>query len=610
MNITKSTLNTSVSSASYAILFGSYSPKRSARSRRRLLRSQLEAIDTETTGLDVHSSKVQVTNISYWNSSGRGKAFHVSNHEGKNAVALIASDPNITKLMFNAKFDVRMLAKEGINIRSPLICVLIAAQMMLPDELTKNLKQLSRKLLKDPYLEEIRLKKYIRERKINVRERGYADIPGFIIDPYNLKDSKNTLELFYYLMPALDKHHQWTVLEREMLLMRKVVLPMESYGVMLDLEEVDRLKILVRKEIQGIKKQLVTITGLPEFNPNSQTQVLAALRQEGIFRPTRFSNKTGAPKADIIALLEYPSPLGSLVVKYRKIAKAQTTYLKNFDRKILRVSFNQLGARTGRFSSSGPNLQNIPRAKEDSLLSQMRRCFIARPGCRLLFIDYKQLQLRLAAHFSGEEHMLQAINEGKDLHDQTCMLVFERDPKDKDWELMRYLAKTFNFAVLFGAGPERLRETILKDTMGALRLTTHAIARYLNDWKEKHSKIMRLFDTVAMEIATTGGVTTPYGRFLSVDSSASYVGVNYLIQGTEADFIKLKMLVVTEMLKGYKSRMQMTVHDELGFNLHRDETHLVRPVVNAMQDLTTFKVPLVCSVSIGKNWYDKRKVSL
>lgn len=582
------------------------SKQRSDESKARIVKASVVAADTETTGLDTHDSKVQVTHLSYWKDSGSGAAASIENHDERNKLAAIAADKGTTKLLFNAKFDLRMLSKVGIRMLGKVIDVMLMAQMLLPDEHSKGLKHLARKFLKDPYLEEIRLKQWLKLNKTKI----YGHAPKHIIEPYALADAKRTLELFYYLAAGLDKHNQWHVLEREMILMRRVVMPMESYGAMLDLEEVDRLKIAIRKELKTVKTKLVELSGDPKFNPNSQNQVLSALAKEGVFRPTRFSNKTGRPKADVISLVEYPSELGSLVVRYRKISKASTTYLKNFDKKILRVNLNQGGARTGRFSSSGPNLQNIPRPKENSLLGQMRRCFIARPGDRLLFIDYEQIEMRLTAHFSGEEHMLDAINDGVDLHDVTCRVVFGLNKDSPDWELMRYLAKTLNFAVIYGTGAETFRTTVLKNTDGKIRISLSQASRYIGDWKEKHPMVMKMFDDVAIEVAKTGGITNYYGRYMPVDSRKSYVGVNYKVQGTAADFAKKKMLEVSFVLDGKETKLFLVVHDELIFNLVRNETSIVQTLVDTMEDRHTFKVPLTCSASIGKNWYDKKKLKL
>lgn len=587
----------------YANLFLGDWKTKNQESKKKLILSRIVSTDSETTGLEKYDPSVQTTHISYWTNAGKGKAFAVDNHDERNKVAKFCASTAVTKLLFNAKFDYTMLDKAGVSLTSPVVDVLLIAQLLLPDEKQKGLKQLVRKLLKDPYTEETRLKQWLKANKTKI----YGHAPRHIIEPYALADARRTLELFYFLAPGLDKRQLWSVLEREMMLMRDVVMPMEEYGAMIDLKEVDALKIKTAKALKELKNKLVELTGKPDFNPNSAAQVAAAV-YNGSVKPTRFSRKTGKPKTDVVALLQMPTEIGSLITQYRKITKARSTYLNNFDKPILRVNFNQGGTRTGRFSSSGPNLQNIPRPSEDSLLGQMRKVFVARPGSKLLFIDYRQIEMRLAAHFSGEEHMLEAINNDVDLHDVTCKLIFNVTPDSPNWTKLRYIAKTLNFAILYGTGAETFSFTVLKNTNGKMRISTYEAAKYIAEYQSKHPKIMKMFSTVTNEVAKTGGVINHYGRWMEVDPRKPYVGVNYKIQGTAADFMKMKMYPVASMLRGRRTKLFLTVHDELGFNLYKEDAKLVKPIVEVMQDNTTFSVPLTCSVSYGDNWHTKKEL--
>ena len=556
--------------------------------------------------LDTYSPKVQVTHISHWNERGIGDAFPIENVDKASKLRKQCRKTDSTKLIFNAKFDLRMLTKEGIKLKGPVIDVLLMAQMLLPDEKGKGLKQLVRKFLLEPFIEEVRLMAWLKANKLTKKDMSKA--PRHIIEPYALADARQCFELFVYLSTAMDEYHMWHVLEREMILMQIGVMPMEDEGVNLNESKVSDLQIKTRDALKIIKTQMSELTGSATFNPNSTTQVRDELSKEGVWQPTRFSKKTGAPMTDVIALMEYPSDLGALIMKYRKVSKAATTYLRNFKGKKIRVSFNQGGARTGRFSSSGPNLQNIPRPSDDNLLGSIRECFIADRLCRLLFIDYDQIEMRLTAHFSGEEHMLQAINDGVDLHDVTTRKVFNTKKSSIKWKLMRYLAKTLNFSVIYGTGPEVFRTTVLKQTSGEIRITLYEAARYLNEWKEQHPSVMGLFDSTAMEVATTGGIRNHYGRYIPVANGKAYVAVNYKVQGSAADFMKLKMFEVIDFLRGTDIKMLMTVHDELGFNLPKHEAHRVQDLLSLMEDHTSFNVPLTASGGYGRNWANKKDI--
>jgi DNA polymerase-1 len=576
----------------------------------KLLLDKIVAIDTETTGLDTRNPKVQTTHISWWNNTGKGTSFSIDDTVKKSKLASIANDTNITKIFFNAKFDIRMLSKVGINIRGPVIDVLLMAQMALPEDKNKKLKHLAKKYLKDLYLEEIRLKQWQNANKVKVNGKWVkppiGTAPRHIVEPYNLKDSRMTMELFYFLSAPFDKYNLWPVLEREMLLMKKVVIPMEDAAVHIDESEVDRLRIATRKEIRSIKDKLLSITKDPLFNPNSPAQVVKHLYSQGAVA-LRFSKKTGKPSADAIALLDQPSKFGTLISKYRKINKAETTYLKHFNKPLLHVSFNQGGTRTGRFSCSGPNLQNIPRPDEDSLLGQMKRCFIATPGNRLVFIDYEQIELKLTAHFSQEPHMLEAISKGQDLHGITCKILFNKNENSPDWKKYRYIAKTLNFAIVYGVGTDTFRGSILKNTNGEMRLSIVECARYINDYKAKHPMVV---NTIAKEVAKTGGVVNHYGRFMEVNPYKSYVGVNYKIQGSAADLIKQRMLRVSKQLQNRNTKLILQVHDELAFDMPATDRHLIPDIVATMEEKEEFTVPLTCKVSIGKNWFDLKELKI
>lgn len=517
-------------------------------------------------------------------------------------------EENYIVLFFNAKFDIPMLAKAGFKLKNTIVDVLLVAQLVKPDDKIRKLKQMSRKYLNDPFIEDHNMRKWLKANK----GKAQGEAPRHIVVPYALADAKKTLELFYYLQPGLDDYKLWSVLEREMALM-PIVLKMENSGFRVDTNEVNLLESRVTKELKEIRTEITKIVGNPAFNPNSNPQVVDAV-YTGDCMPTSFSNKTGKPKVDELALLKSPSKVGSLVVKYRKLVKAKSTYLKplrNLDRlDILRASFNQGAAKTGRFSSSGPNLQNIPRPGH-GLLGEIKKCFIPREGRRLVFVDYKQIEMRLTAHFSGEQHMLDAINSGKDLHDETCFLLFPDESKE-DWDTYRYLSKKLNFSIIYGVGGSKFADSVLTDTEGRVNLRVEEAYGIIADYKSKHPAIEQLFSDTITEVSETGGVRNFYDRFIPTDPYKSYAGVNYKIQGTAADFIKQKMLVVNHFLKVNKLSALLIgqVHDELIFDIPKKERDIVPHLVKLMEDYTTFKVPIICSVAIGSSWFNKKDIRI
>ena len=569
-----------------------------------------EAIDTETTGLKMYSPRERVKLISR---CGNGSSLHGVRSK---KIRKILADPKIAKLFWNAKFDIPMLKKEGYKIRGPVIDCMIMSQMTNPDEISHSLKHFARKFLDDPYLEEINLKKWQGRGK---NKKPMWDAPDHIMHPYAIKDAVMTHDLFYVLRQGLKELDMVDLFKKEMKIM-KVVMGMEERGLLIDQERTRSLLEVCLNELKTLRNKLCKMTGDPEFNPNSHPQVVKHVYTGEVY-PTRFSRKTGEPSADRIALLSLNTDLARSIEWYRKLSKSGGTYLRNIlsgldESGIFRASFNQARAITGRFSSSGYggqrfNLQNIPRPDpRKGVLGRIRECFIARPGYRLFFLDEDQIEIRLTAHFTQEEGMLQAIHNGEDLHNNTCHRMFHIDQSDEAWNLKRYLAKTLNFLVIYGGREQRLQETVYDQTDGELVIPLEDCSEYLERYWEAHPKLQELFDKIAEEVAENGGIRNPYGRFCPVSTSKSYVGVNYLIQGTAADFLKERMLLCADILRGKRSKMLLTIHDELGFEIHHTEKYLVKRLHEAMEDHDTFSVPLTCSVESGKRWGKKKKFQL
>lgn len=569
--------------------------------------SKVIAIDTETAGLDVWSPRVQMTMLTAHANDGKTWIFrpdegalsasHSPHHQ---ELSRRINDPNWLKVFYNAKFDLRILQKEGIRPRGPIIDVFFMVCMLFPDEQSKGLKQMARKVLDYNYAEEIRMQRWLRQNK----GQAHGHAPAAILEPYATADAIQTLRLFYALWGGIEAHSLVETLRMEMRLL-KVVMSMEAQGLRVDLRRVKQLAEKNEQDCESIRERLTELIG--DVNPNSSQQ-LAKVFYDGERTP-RY-NKSGSLSVDRQALLDNPGELSTLLIRWRQLgAMGMVKYLKAFRKcdsdRILRINLNQTGARTGRFSSS-PNLQNIPRTTSLSPeMAELRSCIVAKPGCRLLFIDCEQIELRLAVHFSGEPHMVDAIRQGQDLHGVTCKLVFGIDEGHARWKFFRYLAKTLNFAMQYGAGAGKFAETVLQQTNGEIRLSYKEAADYVEAYKSTYPNILRLFEDAADSVAKHSGIFNHYGRFMPV-SGPSYVGVNYLIQSTAADYLKLKMLELHRFLKPYRTRMALQIHDEIIFDLHASEKHLAPRLKAMMEDHRTFRVPLTCSAEYGRSWKEKK----
>ena len=568
------------------------------------------AVDTETTGLNPYSSKTHIILTQCYSHQGETEVCHLPGPRPPKLTKWLA-DPSVLTLWWNAGFDIPLLQKEGYKIKGPVIDVSFMARMCCPDEPAFTLKHFSRRFLDDPFLEEVELRKFVRKHKINVREEGFTRIPKHLLVKYGIKDAKNTLELFYYLCPAMDEYGLWPHLAMEMKLLRKVVIPMERKGIRVDKEHAASLALVADKDLKELKSKIVKITRKPAFNPNSHPQVIDAVYSDD-HPPTRYSEKTGLPSADEVALLQLNTPLALAIIRYRKIQKASNTYLKNIhkgvdENGIFRVSFNQLGARTGRWSSSGMDvkgqLQNVPRPTSPGVLGKIRNIFVpSEPRNRLIFGDLDQVEMRLMAHALDDKEMIKAIHQGEDLHSLACRRLLHREP-DK---LYRYVAKTLNYVGTYGASPSKFVEVVLKETDGKIQIDYDLAYEAINNYREMMTPLRTMCDEM---IAANGGITTYYGNFIPVSSSKIHAGPNYYIQGTAARYLKLKALEIQKLIEGSNIEMVMQIHDELVFDVPPEEKSYLPKMRRLMEDHDTFKVPITSSWAIGKRWGEKKEIA-
>lgn len=584
-----------------------------------MLNNKVMAVDTETTGLAKWDPKVRTTDVSWFTYLGKGgviPADEFSTTRERLQARLI--DPSWTKVFFNASFDLPFMAKAGFQVKGPIVDAMWMAKWTVPEERSHKLKHLARKFLKVDYREEIVMKAWLKEANKNrlkgSRKLVQGDAPDHIRIPYALVDAKYTLALAYFWEEHMNDHNLWRFMRMEMKLLRTTVLKMERHGIPIDAAYADKLRGVSQKRLDKIGNWLKNYTKNPTFNPNSHPQAAAAV-YDGSFQPTRFSKKTGQPSVNALALLDAPNKIGKAICEYRSYGKTISTYLKHFIGDLdedgrIRVNFNQGGTKTGRFSSSGPNMQNVPRPDEDNALGLLRACIRAEYGYRLLFIDYDQIELRLMAHFSQEPHMLQAIRDGKDLHSATCYAMFGLSEGDKDFKRYRYIAKTVNFLIGYGGGAQVLRDTVLLQTKGEVRLGDYEAQEIITKYHDTHPYMMALFKAVAHECEDTGGVVNHYGRFVPCDPRLAYAAVNYKVQGTAADFLKLKMFKVNDYLKSTNTALIMQVHDELVFHWHKSDRNMVGGLVDLMEDRTSFSVPITASPEHSKNWLKKKPLIL
>jgi DNA polymerase-1 len=580
-----------------------------------ILNSPMVAVDTETWGnikkVAVQHNSIKMAYLSYWTSDGDGRVLKHDDPQISNVMREYLENPKYVKVVWNALFDIPVLKKAGIKLKGLVLDGLLIAQIVARLEPLFSLKHFSRIYLNDPYEEEKQLKAYIRRHKIE-----YGDVPLEHITPYALKDAKNTLEIVFAMLTiaqerTVSDYTDTIVLEHKLL---PVVLDMLETGFPIDEAKVSELLNTSLGQVSKLKARILANFNNPKLNLNSPKQVMAALWPTGKYPRMSKKNK---PTADNLALLLDGSKRALAIQAYRKGAKAISTYLKPLAQKTiggkLHCSLNQSKAVTGRFSASKPNLQNQPRADTDKgTLGRIRECYIAPPDFEVVTFDYDQIEARLLAHMSGEQHMIDTINNGGDVHTNTCKRIFKINEKHKDFEMYRYLSKRLNFGIIYGIGADKFCITVLTDTKGKIRLEKSNAATYITAWWAQHPAVLNLKNTLLSEVAATGGITTYGNRFIPVNSLKDHAILNYKIQGSAAIIIKKAMIKIGKFLQRNKkllSRLVLTVHDELVFLIHKDETYLIPIFKKCMENHNDFKVPITVSVKRGPNWGNLTKVT-
>jgi DNA polymerase I len=373
------------------------------------------------------------------------------------------------------------------------------------------------------------------------------------------------------------------------------------------------------ERLQALEKEIYAIAGRP-FNINSTQQLSDVLFQE-LKLPHRGLRKTRSghfsTAADVLDSLKEADETGiiNLILEYRELGKLKGTYvdalpeLVNPETGRIHSSFNQTGTVTGRIASSNPNLQNIPVRSEVGM--RIRRGFVARPGWLILAADYSQVELRILAHITQDEALLDAFRQGQDIHRATAAAVFGVPLEDVTFK-QRQFAKNVNFGIIYGMGAYRLaRES---------ELTLAEAENYIKGYFERFPGIRDYLESTKAQARKQGYVETLFGRRRyfpifqarartnrEMVARAEREAINHPIQGTAADIIKLAMIALHRRLRegGYRARIILQVHDELLLEVPEEEVDAVRSlVVETMSSTVELDVPLKVEVSTGRNWLE------
>ena len=414
--------------------------------------------------------------------------------------------------------------------------------------------------------------------------------------------------LYEKLAPQLDELGLTKLLQEMEIPLCSVLANMERRGVLVDKGALSRFGEMLTGRIVDTQKAIYEQAG-EEFNILSPKQ-LGHILFEKLGLPPVKKTKTGySTNAEVLEKLQYQHPIVSLVLEYRQLTKLNSTYVEGLSKVIaddgrIHTSFQNTVTATGRLSSTEPNLQNIP--VRTALGAEMRTMFGARPGWVLVDADYSQIELRLLAHMSGDEAMIQAFRDGVDIHTVTASQVFGVSP-DRVTGDMRRAAKAVNFGIVYGISPFSLSQDI--------HVSVAQAKSYMEKYFAHYAGVRAYMDGVVEQGKSQGYVSTMYGRrrWLPELKSSNFntrsfgerVALNMPIQGTAADIIKLAMIRVEHRLaqEGLQAQLVLQVHDELIVECPQEEADTVaRLLTQEMEGVAQLAVPLTAEAKVGQTW--------
>jgi DNA polymerase-1 len=517
----------------------------------------------------------------------------------------ILENPDIPKFAHNAKFDMMAVGEIGINVAGLAFDTMIAAHLL--GEKALSLKALA-------------------FTKLGIEMTPIADligtgskqIPMSQVDikktaAYSGADADMTFRLAVLLGKELEKQSLMKLFSEVEMPLVPVLLLMERNGMAVDCSILEEMSSRLGEQI-AVLEQKIYEEAKHEFNINSPAQLGKVLFDEMQLPTSRRGKSKYSTEASVLEELRPLYPFVKEILLYRQLTKIKSTYIDTLPALVnpktgrIHTSFNQTRTTTGRLSSSDPNMQNIPVRGE--LGGQVRQAFIAPPGSSLLAGDYSQIDLRVLAHLSQDEKLLEAFRHDADIHAATASLLFavETSQVTKD---MRRSAKTINFGVIYGMSDYGLEQ--------ATELSREEAGRFIRSYFEKYPGVRKYLDDTKEKARRDGYVETLLGRRRyipdihaanrQVREAAERMAINMPVQGTSADIIKVAMINLYREMEERKlrSKMLLQVHDELVFEVPDDEMEMMLRLVPEIMELAVkLNVPVKVDTKVGKNWGDMK----
>lgn len=567
--------------------------------------------DTETTGLDPRTA------------TPLGIAFSIKPHEAHYVVcpddpqerqgmlsefADLFADESITKIGHNLKYDISLLKWNGVEVAPPLVDTMLVHTMTEPEmrhgldslcELYLNYKAVPTSDLIGPKGDE---------------QRSMADVPLEQLAEYACEDADVTLQIAKILQPmAADRGVQQVCDEVECPLV-PVLVDMEYNGITLDSKSLEKYSVVLQVEIDDLQARIFSAAG-HEFNVDSPKQLGVVLFDELQLEDKPKKTATGqySTREAELERLSGKHEIIRDVLDYRNARKLKSTYVDQLPAAVnpktgrLHTHYSQTWTATGRMQSNDPNLQTIPIRKQRG--REIRAAFVPRDDDHLILsADYSQIELRIMAELCGDASMMAAFVDGEDIHTVTASKVYKVDLDDVTRE-MRAKAKTVNFGIIYGISAFGLQQR--------LNIPRAEASELIKNYFEKYPGVQTYIDDTIAFAKEHGYVVTKMGRRRYIRditsrsrgtaAAAERLAMNSPIQGTAADMLKLAMVKVHRAIEsgGFQTKMLLTVHDELVFDLLKSESDDVLPVIEeAMKTALPMTVPIVVEMGTGKNWLE------
>jgi len=574
------------------------------------LTKEILSLDTETTS--TNAIEAELVGLSF--SVEEHEAFYVpvpsEREEAEKVVAIfkpIYENERILKVGQNIKYDIEVLRHYGVEVRGRLFDTMIAHYLLQP-ELRHNMDYMAEVYLnyKTIHIEELIGPK-------GKQQANMRDLPPGEIYEYAAEDADITLRLKNVLEPKLKEVNAerlfWDI---EMPLVN-VLADMELTGVRLDTEALRETSQGLGKRLEELEQRIYQQAG-HSFNIASPKQVGDVLFDEMklVEKPRKTKKGQFVTSEEVLQQLRGKAPIVADILDYRGLRKLLSTYIEALPKLVnpktghIHTSFNQTITATGRLSSSDPNLQNIPVRDDDG--KEIRRCFIPEEGCLFFSADYSQIELRIMAHLSGDEHMIASFNGGHDIHAATAARIWHK-PIEEVTPDERKKAKQANFGIIYGITTFGLAQR--------MSISNNEAKSLIDGYFATFPKVQEFMEKAKESAREKGYAETLYHRrrYLpdinsqnaTVRGFAERNAINAPIQGSEADIIKVAMIRIHDRFRreGIRSKMILQVHDELNFSVYPEEKELVeRVVIEEMQGACQLSVPLTADAGWGNNWLE------